>query len=271
MDRVHLYSGTITYIFQSIILEEESPNLFETIMKRIFLMLLLLVSALAVPSSANMEDHVGHARILLSRRHKDSGSRALKKRTTTKKKKKDDSSSTSSTDPTCRLVTGNGTITVDMNSMQELCPCCINGYCDHNEACEVGLIIGLAIAGVIVLCAIICCYCAWQSMSKKDTNSQRKEAQMQFQKPSASPVYAQSPGGVSNVQMNQVPVAYGQVQQPYGVPMGQNAGPTTMQQMNQSYQVGMQPTVTVMGTQGAAVNVVSQPITAQSSSTVPKI
>ena len=96
---------------------------------------------------------------------------------------------------------------------------------------------------------------------------------MQVQNPSPSPMYGQPPGGVgvSNVQLNQVPVAYGQVQQPYGVAMGQNAGPTTMQQMNQSYQVGMQPTVTVMGTQGTAVNVVSQPITAQSSSTVPKI
>ena len=260
MDRVHLYSGTITYIFQSIILEEESPNLFETIMKRIFLMLLLLVSALAVPSSANMEDHVGHARILLSRRHKDSGSRALKKRTTTKKKKNDDDSS--STDTTCRLATENGTMTVNTDSMNELCPCCINEECGTKEACDLGLIVGLAVVGVIVLCAIICCYCAWQSMSKKNTNSQRKVAQKQFQNPSASPVYAQSPGGVSNVQMNQVPVAYGQVQQPYGMPMGQNAaGPTTMQQMNQSYQVGMQPTVTVM----------AQPIMAQSSSTVPKI
>ena len=226
-------------------------------------MLLLLVSALVVPSSANMEGQVGRARILLSRRHKDSGSRALKKRTTTKKKKKDDSSSTSSTDPTCRLVTGNGTITVDMNSMQELCPCCINGECGTKEACEVGLIIGLAIAGVIVLCGIICCCAVWQSISKKNANSQGKEAQMQVQNPSPSPMYGQPPGGVgvSNVQLNQVPVAYGQVQQPYGVAMGQNAGPTTMQQMNQSYQVGMQPTVTVM----------AQPIMAQSSSTVPKI
>ena len=225
-------------------------------MRRVGTYLIFLAVGLALASGDEVNEPSDEVRRLLSKRNGFGGARRLKtsrtSKTQTKKMNNKKASSEDSTDSTCMFTGSNGTnMTVEMetSSNNDQCLCCINDECGTQEECEAALFVFLAIFGGCCGICILMIICSIRHAAKRKPAQAGVRMQTMQPQPVITPVYGQPPGIVSqqspavyHKEVQQAAVVYGQAQQPYGMmAMGTQPGAVTMQQANQTYQMGMQP------------------------------